>query len=139
MTYREFMWEHFKFNAEQRLKAFNYFVLLSIFANGGVISGLTTRVPPLIIMVLGGLLCILSVVFCIADNRSKGLLALSIGALRKIESEFPPECQIFRLDMERRHSAIRYSTAIAVLLATQFLFGLVVAGYGLCRLVASFF
>lgn len=138
MTYIDFMWEHFKFNAEQRLKAFNYFVLLSIFANGGVISGLNTGVRPLIMIVLGGLLCILSIVFWIADNRSKALLALSIEALRTIESEFPPVCQIFRLDLERQGRAIRYSTAITVLLFTQFLFGIGVVAYGSCQLLASF-
>lgn len=28
----QYLWDHFKFNAEQRLKGFNFFVLLSIFA-----------------------------------------------------------------------------------------------------------
>ena len=34
MTPEDFVWDHFKFNAEQRLKAFNFFVILSIFADG---------------------------------------------------------------------------------------------------------
>lgn len=137
MTYKDFMWEHFKFNAEQRLKAFNYFVLLSIFANGGVISGLNTGVRPLIMVLLGGLLCVLSVVFWIADNRSKALLALSINALRSIEVEFPPLCQIFRLDLERHSKTIRYSTAIAILLFAQFFFGLVIAVCGVCQFLTT--
>ena len=36
----EFIWEHFKLNAEQRLKGFNLFVVLSIFADGGVFTAI---------------------------------------------------------------------------------------------------
>ena len=43
MDGKDLVWDHFKFNAEQRLRGFNFFVLLSIFADGGVfLIGLIT-------------------------------------------------------------------------------------------------
>ena len=40
MDGREFVWAHFKLNAEQRLRGFNFFVVLAIFADGGVLAAL---------------------------------------------------------------------------------------------------
>lgn len=40
LTPDTYLWEHWKFNAEQRLKAFNFYVALSIFANGMVFAAL---------------------------------------------------------------------------------------------------
>lgn len=31
----QYVWEHWKFNADQRIKAFNFFVVFAIFADGG--------------------------------------------------------------------------------------------------------
>jgi hypothetical protein len=46
MDGRDLVWEHFKFNAEQRLRSFNFFVLLSIFADGGVFTALEKGFNP---------------------------------------------------------------------------------------------
>jgi hypothetical protein len=35
---REYLWKHFAFNAEQRLRAFHFFVVFSGFANGGILA-----------------------------------------------------------------------------------------------------
>jgi|TARA_Y100001951_G_scaffold72445_1_gene59317 hypothetical protein len=40
---REFVWAHFKLNAEQRLRGFNFFVVLAIFADGGVLAACWRR------------------------------------------------------------------------------------------------
>ena len=37
---RDYLWKHFEFNAEQRLKAFNFFVVFFGFANGGIFAAL---------------------------------------------------------------------------------------------------
>ena len=37
---KDYLWAHFVFNAEQRLKAFNFFAIFSVFANGGVFATL---------------------------------------------------------------------------------------------------
>jgi hypothetical protein len=34
---KDYLWKHFAFNAEQRLKAFNFYVLFTIFTNGATV------------------------------------------------------------------------------------------------------
>ena len=133
MDHEELVWDHFKFNAEQRLKAFNFFLLLSIFANGGVITALDKRLSPILLVIIGAFLALLSVVFWLADARSKGLLWLSVDALRDIEEKYPDKSQLFRLDSERRKPLVRYTVAISALLVAQLLFGLGVVAFGLSR------
>ena len=40
---KEYLWEHFKFNADQRLKAFNFFVVFAVFADAGVFAALDRK------------------------------------------------------------------------------------------------
>ena len=137
MTHQELIWEHFKLNAEQRLKAFNFFLLLSIFTNGGVINAIDKHLSPWLLLLLGTFLCILSSVFWIADSRSKQLLALSVEAMLNIEKSYPDACQIFRLDAENRRTFVRYRVAFATLLIVQFAFGLGVVAYSAYLLGAA--
>ena len=133
MDHEELIWDHFKFNADQRLKAFNFFLLLSIFANGGVITALDKKMDPFLLVIIGIFLILLSVLFWITDARSKGLLWLSVDALLEIEKKYPDKSQIFRIDRDKRKSFIRYTVAISTLLATQLFFGIGVVIFGLCE------
>lgn len=130
MDHEQIVWDHFKFNADQRLKAFNCFLVLSIFADGVVLAALEKKLSPFLLLLLGLFLCVLSIVFWLADTRSKGLLRTSVRALRKIEKSFPPSSRLFRLDAGARNSTFRYTAAINILFALQLLFGLGVAAYG---------
>jgi hypothetical protein len=67
----EFIWDHFKFNAEQRLKGFNFFVLLSIFADGGVLTAIEKNLNPVLLTILGLFTVILATVFWLVDSRSQ--------------------------------------------------------------------
>lgn len=131
MTHDELIWDHFKFNAEQRLKAFNFFLLFSIFTNGGVINAIDKHLSPWLLLLLGAFLCILSLVFWVADARSKHLLSLSVEAMLDIEKTYPEVCQIFRLDAKHRSTFVRYTVAFATLLIVQFAFGIGVMVYSL--------
>jgi hypothetical protein len=44
----DYLWEHWKFNADQRIKAFNFFVVFSVFANGGVFAAVEKCVHPVV-------------------------------------------------------------------------------------------
>ncbi len=131
MDQETMVWDHFKFNAEQRLKSFNFFLIVAVFANGSVLKALNTGFRPDLLLFLGIFLCVLSVVFWLADARSKHLLRLSIDAILEMETGYKLKFQIFRIDAETRNDAIRYTTAINMLLGAQFLFGLVVIIYAL--------
>lgn len=135
MNERVLVWDHFKLNAEQRLKSFNFFLVLSVFVNGSVLNYLDNSLRPGLLLVLGGFLCVLAVVFWLADRRSKHLLQLSIDAIVEMEKAYKPEFQLFRLDRVRRNNIVRYTVAITSLLAVQFIFGLGVIGYGAFQLL----
>ena len=122
MTPENFVWDHFKFNAEQRLKAFNFFVILSIFADGGIFAALDRDFAPLSLGLLGVLVLVFSSVFLLVDIRSKQLLALTIPALMEIEAKMPPSHQMFRQDSELtgvKRWAFRYTVAFRILLVCQ--------------------
>lgn len=130
---RDLVWEHFKFNAEQRLRSFNFFVLLSIFADGGVFTAIEKSFSPKLVVLLGLFTVLLAVVFWLADARSRQLLQLTIPALKEIEAAFPESHRLFATDAVKQGHVVRYTTAIRTLLSAQFLFGLGVVWYGACR------
>ncbi|MHB8744844.1 MAG: hypothetical protein ACYC9L_17275 [Sulfuricaulis sp.] len=134
MDARDLVWDHFKFNAEQRLRGFNFFVLLSIFANGGVFTALEKGLSPKLLILLGLFITIFAVVFSLVDARSRQLLNITIPALKEIESTFPESHRLFAIDAAGQGTFIRYTFAIRVLLAAQLLFGVGVVWYGFCRL-----
>ena len=133
MDGKNLVWDHFKFNAEQRLKGFNFFVLLSIFADGGVFTALEKGLDPKLLVLLGLFIVLLSLVFWLVDSRSRQLLNITIPALKEIESEFPEKYRLFAIDAIEQGSVVRYTFAIRVLLVAQLLFGVGVSCYGLSR------
>ena len=73
---RDYLWQHFAFNAEQRLKAFNFFVVFSVFTNGGVFAATEKASHGAVFTLLGGFVLILSLVFAVVDVGSQSLLKL---------------------------------------------------------------
>lgn len=71
MDGREFVWAHFKLNAEQRLRGFNFFVVLAIFADGGVLAALQRGFSPGLLILLGAFTMLLAQVFWLVDARSR--------------------------------------------------------------------
>lgn len=126
----QYLWDHFKFNAEQRLKGFNFFVLLSIFADGGVFTAIDRQVNPVLLVLLGAFIIILALVFWLVDLRSQHLLRLTIPGLKELEKSFPPHSRLFANDSSRHGIIVRYSTAFRGLILCQFVFGTGVVVYG---------
>lgn len=81
MDEHQYLWDHFKFNAEQRLKAFHFFVLLSIFADGGVFAALEKQFASGLLILLGTFILLLSFAFLLIDTRSTQLLKLTESGL----------------------------------------------------------
>lgn len=131
----QFIWEHFKLNAEQRLKGFNFFVLLSIFADGGVFAAIEKGLNSYLLFILGIFIIVLAIVFLLVDTRSHRLLKLTIPALKKLESNFSEESQLFLIDEREQGKIARYTTAIRVLLGTQMLLGVGVVFFALSKII----
>jgi len=130
LTAETYLWEHWKFNADQRLKAFNFFVVFAIFANGMVFTALEKHAHPLVLIFLGGLASILALVFAIVDRRSRQLLHLVKQGLKEFEKDLPLACRPFLLDDLHTRRWVRYTAAFNLLFGLQVLFGLMVAVFG---------
>ncbi|WP_308364100.1 MULTISPECIES: hypothetical protein [unclassified Microbulbifer] len=131
MNEQQYLCEHYRFNAEQRLKGFNFFVVLSMFAEGGIFTAVEKGFHPLSLALLGGFVVILSSVFWLVDARSRELLSLAVPGLKKLEGDLSEECRLFTRDSAEKGSFVRYTFAIRALLIGQFIFGTGVASYGL--------
>jgi hypothetical protein len=130
---KDYLWDHFQFNAEQRLKAFNYFVVLSVFANGGVFAAYEKRLDAIAFVLIGALLIALSVVFLVIDIRSKELINLSLPGLKSYELLLPEQSRIFTIDGRRPKLRPRYTLAFRALIGLQLIFGAGVIIFGFLR------
>ncbi|WNZ56720.1 hypothetical protein ACJJI5_22235 [Microbulbifer sp. EKSA008] len=131
MEQGQYLCDHYRFAADQRLKVFNFFVVLTMFVEGGIFTAMEKDFHPLILALLGGFVVILVTVFWLMDIRSRQLLKLAVPALKTLEMGFPEEARIFSNDAIRRGDLARYTFAFRVLLVGQLFFGLGVASYGI--------
>lgn len=131
---RNYLWQHFVFNAEQRLKAFNFFVVFSVFANGGVFAAAEKDSHGVIFILIGAFVVALSIVFWVIDARSQGLLQLAVPGLKEYEGRFQEHSRLFEQDSRRKHQCIRYTHAFRALFVMQLLFGIGVIIYGITSL-----
>ena len=130
---RDYLWNHFVFNAEQRLKAFNFFVVFSVFADGGVFASVEKSANAPVFVLIGGFIVVLSVVFAMIDVRSQSLLKLAVPGLKNYETRFPEHSRLFALDANRHATVLRYTIAFRILFAMQFLFGVGTIVYGVVK------
>lgn len=132
---KTYLWAHFVFNAEQRLKAFNFFVIFSVFADGGLFSALDKDASSYVIGLIGCFICLLAVVFFLIDLRSQTLLRLSVPGLKEYEKKFPDYSRLFTLETNLPKKIVRYTVAFRILFVAQLLFGLGVVAYAVSILI----
>lgn len=132
---KEYLWDHFKFNAEQRLKAFNFFVIFSVFADGGTFAAIEKRADAEVFALLGAFICLLAVTFYLIDRRSQHLLRLGVPGLKEYEKRFPEHSRLFALEEMTRKRFVRYTVAFRLLFIAQLVFGAGVAWYGIYRVI----
>jgi hypothetical protein len=133
LTEETYLWEHWKFNADQRIRAFNFYVVFAIFGNGMVFSAFDRQVPGAVLVLLGGFIGLLAVVFAIVDARSRHLLHLTKEGLKAFEHKLPIPSRPFLLDDVHRSRWVRYTVAFNLLFGAQLLFGLMVIGWGIAH------
>jgi hypothetical protein len=134
MTEIQYVWEHWKFNADQRIKAFNFFVIFAIFADGGVFAALEKGAHPIVLVTVGALIVALAAAFCVIDVRSERLIRLSEPGLLAFEASLGEVSRVFHADSPRRSSWVRYKFAIRGLIGLQAGFGALVITFGVLAL-----
>lgn len=130
-----FLWEHFKIHADQRIKAFNFFIILSVFADSGSITAIAQKSPDLILIVLGTFIVLLSCIFWVLDVRSHSLVRLSYKGIIKYEKSLPICSRLFTKDSRKKKGIFRYTFAFSALFIIQTLFGVLVVIIGASRLL----
>ena len=128
---KNYLWQHFVFNAEQRLKAFNFFVIFSVFANGGAFSAIEKQTHGALLMLIGAFISFLSVVFWLVDSRSHYLLGLAVPGLKEFEKQFLPRSHLFTNDAIRsKGKYVRYTIAFRALFCVQIAIGFSLSLWG---------
>jgi len=90
-NFHQYVWCYFQLHAEQRLKTFEFYIVMAtVLLSGYGVSLKETDLKP-ISVVLGILLTILSFVFWKLDIRNKQLIKNAEQALKTIENECLPE------------------------------------------------
>ncbi len=133
----QYLLEHWKFNADQRLKTFNFFVAFSIFANGGVFTAFDRCSHALVLLLLGGFVVILSLTFMVVDSRCRRLLHLAKSGLKVQELNRTPQAQLFINDDERSGRLVRFTLAFNALFGLQAVFGFMVMAYAILGMTSA--
>lgn len=126
----QYVWEHWRFNADQRIKAFNFFVVFAIFADGGVFAAREKGAHPVVVTAIGFLVAALAAAFWVIDVRSERLIRLSEPGLLAFEQTLSEVSRVFHADQSKRKSMVRYKHAFRALFSFQLLFGTAVFGFG---------
>lgn len=133
----QYLWDHWKFNADQRIKAFNFFVVFSVFANGGVFTAIERCVHPVVLVVIGVFVMAFSVAFFLMDIRSEQLVDLSRPGIEEFERTLGPSARIFHHDALHRSKLVRFKYAFRGLFSLQFVFGVLVLSFAVVSLAPS--
>nr|VFJ44609.1 MAG: hypothetical protein BECKFW1821A_GA0114235_100742 [Candidatus Kentron sp. FW]VFJ54227.1 MAG: hypothetical protein BECKFW1821B_GA0114236_101733 [Candidatus Kentron sp. FW] len=83
---REYAWKYFSFHAEQRLKTFHFFVILSAVLTGAIFTLITETGDTGYVAPLAYLLTIFSFVFWKLDIRNKELIKHGENVLKNLEA-----------------------------------------------------
>jgi len=117
-TFRDYAWNYFELHAEQRLKAFQFYISLSTAVIAGFLLLLRYGQAHKWVALLGLLLAFLSFVFWKLDIRTKGLVKNAEEALKFLDAqhaladigELPHPLRIFarddKLNKAKDHKAI---------------------------------
>lgn len=86
---REHAWKYFALHSDQRLRTFNFFLILAAVVLGGLLTYLKDANIPQFAAVGGFLLTFMSFIFWKLDCRNRELIRHSENALKTIEADLP--------------------------------------------------
>src|SRR4051794_24291643 len=84
---RDYAWNYFSLHADQRIKTFNFYLVLVTFAVGGIITVLKDLGNPWAVFMIGALLAFVSFIFWKLDGRNKELVRHGEEALKFVEDK----------------------------------------------------
>jgi hypothetical protein len=105
---RDYAWKYFSLHADQRIKTFNFYLVLATFAVGGMLTVIKDTGHAWVVAVIAFLLGFLSFVFYKLDCRNKQLVRHGEAALKRLEEESGFEDEeskphVFKLFTKEKH------------------------------------
>jgi hypothetical protein len=97
---RDYAWKYFSMHADQRLKTFNFYLILVTVILGGVFAYIKDAAHPSFMSPVGFLLAVVSYLFWRLDIRTQELIRHAENALKRIEQDghddgIPVELRLF--------------------------------------------
>jgi hypothetical protein len=86
---RRYLWQYFEIHSEQRLKTFNFFLIMAAVTTTGYIAVVKESMPSCLGMALGLMLVFLSFLFWQLDRRNKDLIGHAEKGLMHLEAKIP--------------------------------------------------
>jgi hypothetical protein len=129
----DYAWKHFALIADQRVKTFNFYVIVLLAAFSATISAMKTGTPRPIFFFIGCGHIFIAGIFALIDVRGCRMLAIATDALKEIESSsaFEGVAKLMVEDTKRnKHGlmyGISYRVAFGLTFFAQALFGLLIA------------
>jgi len=116
--------KHFFFIADQRIKTFNFYVIL-LAACGGATLQLTPVYNKTTFVVVALFHWLIALVFSLIEQRNIRLLKICKGALIRLEREnqWPPFSRLAAVDDHQRSALVSYRGAINIAFAAQVMIG----------------
>jgi hypothetical protein len=119
---REYAWKYFSLHAEQRLKTFHFFVILSTLLTGAVLTIAKDTVHVGYASPLAYLLSVFSFVFWKLDIRNKELIRHGESALKNLENHFdfqnsgeqPQVIQLFSHEEWKTNMKLRFPKVLLI-------------------------
>ena len=104
--FRTYAWSYFSFHADQRMKTFNFFLIVAGLLASGIVSLIHESSPPWLVSPFGLALTVLCVLFWKLDERNRVLIENGEVALKYLDSlhntsesgQPPNELRIFERD-----------------------------------------
>ena len=84
---RDYAWAYFSFHADQRMKTFNFFIILAGLVSGGIVTLMRDNGNPWIVAPLGLALSILCLLFWRLDQRNHVLVRNGEAAVKFLDSQ----------------------------------------------------
>jgi hypothetical protein len=134
----EIAWKHFEVVAEQRLKAFHFYVLMLAASVGASLTALEKHAEFFVVLMCG-LFCIgSSIAFLLIEVRTRRLLQIPKNVMTALEigDHWPQNLRLFSVDNLRQEglwkSIVSYSAAIRGTMIAHLLFGILLVLMSFC-------
>ena len=134
----EIAWKHFEVIAEQRLKAFHFYVLMLAASVGASLTALEKHAEFFVVLICG-LFCIgSSLAFLVIEIRTRRLIQIPKDVMTALEigDHWPQNLRLFSVDNLRQErlwkSMVSYSAAIRGTMVAHLVFGILLVLMSFC-------